>query len=75
MKLTSLAYVAISRVRSLEGLELDQFTKDCVKVNSKVLNFYGIDESEINAKIERPKLVEQRDVQSTDQKPFKTSTF
>ena len=35
------AYVALSRVRSLEGLEIDYFAKSTIKVNQKVKNFYN----------------------------------
>ena len=45
------AYVALSRVRSLEGLEVDFFSKSCVKVNGKVLDYYGVPRKEVNVTI------------------------
>ncbi|RUS19816.1 PIF1-like helicase-domain-containing protein [Endogone sp. FLAS-F59071] len=33
------AYVALSRCKSLKGIQLDEFTADCVKVDSKVKEF------------------------------------
>ncbi len=45
------AYVAISRVRSLEGLEIDFFSKSCVKVNGKVLDFYQVPRQTVNVSI------------------------
>lgn len=34
------SYVALSRAKSLEGLQVLDFEKNCVKANSDVLRFY-----------------------------------
>jgi ATP-dependent DNA helicase PIF1 len=36
------AYVAISRVRSLDGLTLSSYCPECIKANAKVIDYYGL---------------------------------
>jgi ATP-dependent DNA helicase PIF1 len=47
-------YVALSRVKSLEGLYLTSFEQSKIKVNEKVIEFYANLNSKLNSNINLP---------------------
>jgi len=68
-------YVAVSRIRSLDGLSLRSFDKSKIRANQKVIRYYQIAKNGVSRKREKPEMITDNVPWTTKHSVEKTDFF